>query len=500
MNSLVSKKFNSTRSYIKNPLVLPGAVPFLLTRITLPLPHRDKTPSLNIVTPLGTVAILTAKNDNPCINSAPSVACLPITSFVRQSSSEDARDDYTSYMAGASGCAFLCAVFITLTFYFLVEIVLLVPDPKDTGTGASTDDKEMQDMSGNRVGDSIIKNEVDKIEGLIAHEAKQYSLRRLNPAAFLWSFVSALFLAAAVLCLLWSIAIDYRQNGILNKSVWPYIVTEVLVGIVLPILLFISATLFCVVLTFVTSGKLELRTAVSKFIPAIQFQKGQHKDYWVIQKFFYIKLNKRNEYKARGCCYACDTSPLTWCIAILVALQLLLAISYFVDVSIAEQVTVQSCRSIDYTMYECYNQTTFNYVDCNLTVQLNLTSNNLLHCFRFLKFGTDASIIASLSQAFAFALVAATFFSHAFDALKLISRIKESRWWSILFIIASLLLLAGSIWYLLRGDVVSSRIEIIGALQFIMMSLYLLCAGILMLGTKGWELEPSDRPASPSPH
>eukprot|EP00731_Ephydatia_muelleri_P020128 Em0012g953a len=352
-----------------------------------------------------------------------------------------------------------------------------------------TNETELKDISVDHSVKDHIKTEVDKMEGLVAYEAKQYSLRRLNPAAFVWTLVSALCLACAVLCLLWSIAIDYRQNGLLNKSVWPYIVTEVLVGIVLPIFLFVAAALFSVVLTFVTSGKLELRTAISKFIPAIQFLKGQNNDYWVVQKFFYIKLDKRTSYGTRGCCYACDKSRHTWYIASLVALQLLLAISYFVDVSIAEQVTARSCQSIDYTQYECYNQTTFKYVDCNTTLQLNLTSNDLLHCFRFLKFGTDASIIASLSQAFAFALVAATFFGHAFDTLKLLSRIKETRWWSILFLVASVLLLGGSLWYLLRGDVVSARIEIIGALQFIMMALYLLCAGLLMIETKGWEME-----------
>ena len=289
--------------------------------------------------------------------------------------------------------------------------------------------------------------------------------------------------------MLWSIAIDYRRNGELNKSVWPYIVTEFLVGIVLPIFLFISAALFCIVLTYITSGKLELRTAVSKFIPAVQFQKGEKEDYWVIEKFFYIKQQKKTGYDKRGCWFACNKSRHTWYIAVLVALQLLLAISYFVDVSIAEQITVKSCGSIDYTMYECYNQTTFNYVDCNSTQQLN--SSGLLHCFRFLKFGTDASIIASLSQAFAFALVAATFFAHAFDSLKLLSRIKESRWWSILFLIASALLLGGSLWYLLKGSALSARLEIIGALQFIMMSLFLFFAGLLMIETKGWEMEPA---------
>ena len=55
-------------------------------------------------------------------------------------------------------------------------------------------------MASKQVKENIIKTEVDKIEGLISYEAKQYSLRRLNPAAFVWTFVSALFLVSAVLC------------------------------------------------------------------------------------------------------------------------------------------------------------------------------------------------------------------------------------------------------------------------------------------------------------
>ena len=299
---------------------------------------------------------------------------------------------------------------------------------------------------------------------------------------------------------LWGVAIDYRHNDDENQLAYPYILSEILVGIVLPIFLFCFAAVQSVVLSYVTYGQMDVRSTVSRFIPMVQFQRGKYYDYWSIVDSFYFPQDKKFIGDRRATIWnACDKNRHTWCLATLVSLQLLLAISYFVDVNIAEQITVKSCSHVDSAVYQCFEHGSFNFVDCNDTTSGGGGgmgySGKALSCFRFLKFGRDISVIGSLAQSFAFAMATAVFFGHTFGFIKLLNRVKQSRWWGLMIVTVSFALFIIAVLVLIKGDVLLPRVEVITTLQCIMVAAFILIAGILALEGKWWEKVPlSPRP------
>ena len=288
---------------------------------------------------------------------------------------------------------------------------------------------------------------------------------------------------------LWGVAIDYRHKDDEYQEVYPFILSEVLVGILLPSLLFCFAAMQSIVISYVTYGKMDMRRAVSKFIPVVQFHRGKYYDYWSIVDFFYFPQDKKFTGDREATTWsACDKNRHTWFFATLVSLQLLLAISYFVDVNIAEQITVKSCSHVDSGVYQCFEHSTFDFVDCNNTNDKGYS--NALNCFRFLKFGRDISVIGSLSQSFAFAMVTAVFFGHTFCFIKLLNHVKQSRWWGVVIVGVSFAVFVIAVFVLFKGNVLLPRVEIITTLQCIMVAAFILIAGILALEGKWWEKDP----------
>eukprot|EP00731_Ephydatia_muelleri_P020131 Em0012g956a len=320
---------------------------------------------------------------------------------------------------------------------------------------------------------------IDELDGAAVYKAVNVYVRQLDAAASIVTFFGWLFLMCAILCY-------YRHSDDEYREMYPYILSEILVGILLPIFLFCFAAVHSVVISYVTYGKMDMRSAVSKFIPVVQFQRGTKYDYWSIVDFFYFPQNKKSSEDREVTIWSArDKNRHTWCFATLVSLQLLLAISYFVDVNIAEQITVKSCGNVDSGMYQCFEHGSFNFVDCNDT-----NSSKALSCFRFLKFGKDISVIGSLSQSFAFAMVTAVFFGHTFGFIKLLNHVKQSRWWGLIIVAVSFALFVIAVLVLFKGNVLLPRVEVITTLQCIMIAAFILIAGILALEGKWWEKVP----------
>lgn len=287
-----------------------------------------------------------------------------------------------------------------------------------------------------------------------------------------------------------------------------FVGVEILAGLALPTFLFVGGTLLAVVLDFITFGHLDPHQGLTRFIPgAIKYEKGSKNDYWVIEDTFYFKLKKhdkldglardqdKNELAKYTCFHSCDKNLATWHLATVVALSMLLAISYFVDITIDQAVTAGSCRDVPRT-FECFNVSTLAHVDCRTNV-----TGVALYCFRFLQFGVDQDIIAALSQAFAFYLLTVQAFVKTFSVVKVFLHVKPTRFWGALFLIVGVVLLIGMvilsiIW--IRGYVSPSvvaiiRLNVINLAQFVMICLLLINTGALLLEGGWWERNPAPR-------
>ena len=307
---------------------------------------------------------------------------------------------------------------------------------------------------------------------------------------------------------LWSIAIAFDHSRRTDKTVSAFVGVEILAALALPTFLFVGGSLLAVVLDFITFGHLDPHQGLTRFIPgAIKYEKGRKNDYWVIEDTFYFKLKKhdkldglardqdKNELAKYTCFYSCDKNLATWHLATVVALSMLLAISYFVDITIDQAVTAGSCRDVPRT-FECFNVSTLAHVDCR-----NDLTGVALYCFRFLQFGVDQDIIAALSQAFAFYLLTVQAFVKTFSVVKVFLHVKPTKFWGALFLIVGVILLIAMvivsiIW--IRGYVSPSvvaiiRLNVINLAQFVMICLLLINTGALLLEGGWWERNPAPR-------
>lgn len=277
----------------------------------------------------------------------------------------------------------------------------------------------------------------------------------------------------------------FRQQQV---SITNFIIVELLVALGLPILLFTSAILMANVLDFVTFGAVDFRKALPRFLHSVQFKKGEKSDYWVIEDTFYFSLSKRSPEDRidHGVCFSCYPNLATWILVAIVGLSLNLAVSYFFNITLDMQISVNSCNDprID-TTFSCFNSSTLVYVDC-----VQNTNVVLIHCFKFHRFGVDVDLIQSLATTYAFYLVTVSIFGKLFLVMKVFLHLSKRRIWGVFMVLfGSLLLLLSMalivVWlsgYISAALGELSRLNVISLAQFVMVSLFVVLVGMLMTG------------------
>ena len=307
--------------------------------------------------------------------------------------------------------------------------------------------------------------------------------------------------------MLWAIAVGYNRSRRVNVSVTPFVVVELLVAVIFPILLYISGILMAIVLDYITYGALDGREALPRILRNVKLEKGAKSDFWIIVNSFYFELPKcentdtgscpepeQMPKKPSGACHSCYSNRATWLLIIISGMSISLAVSYFVDITLDTQVTVNACNDtrIDRD-FSCFNASTLVFVDC-----VNDVDSELLHCFKFYEFGVDVDIVTSIAASFAFYLVAVTTISNIFLAMKIFLHLYHSNLWGYFFIFAGIFLLVGVIaviviWangYIsaLTGEL--PRLNIINLAQMLNISLLVILVGVLIVSCKWVEMGP----------
>ena len=209
---------------------------------------------------------------------------------------------------------------------------------------------------------------------------------------------------------------------------------EFLSGFLLPLLLILASILLAIILDFVTIGRIDTRKGIKRFLSSVIFEEGKDFDYWVIEERFYFKLHKRDKHlkHKHGLWYSCDKTLSMWLLTGIIALSVLICFSFFVDITVVEEKTLSSCPD-DAGLYNCFNRTSFNFVDCaDDKVKQNV---ELVHCFRFLRFGEDTSLICSLTQTYIFYLIIVVIFGRVFTTVKTLLHLYRTRLWGVAFLV-----------------------------------------------------------------
>ena len=266
---------------------------------------------------------------------------------------------------------------------------------------------------------------------------------------------------------LWAVALGYYHTNRVEKQLSAFFLVEFLAGFLLPLLLFISSVLLAIVVEYVTIGRVDARKRIKRFLPTVVFEEGVESDYWVIEERFYFKLRRRDKHltKNHGFWYSCDKSLSTWLLTGIVALSLLLSFSYFVDISVVEEETRSSCP-VNAVEYDCFNRTSFNFVDCGDNEESERVE--LIHCFRFLRFAVDTNLITSFAQAFAFYLATVAVFGRVFSAVKTLLHLHRTRLWGMLFLVLGSTTFIITIIFLAIEDRFQIQVNVLSVLQVIL--------------------------------
>jgi hypothetical protein len=452
--------------------------------------------------------------------------------------------EWTYWLAGSTGVALLWALLTVLAMLFVVE-VLRDKQKRDLETlrskHKSSNEVQMVEMGGGSREGPVeekttdedagvrrkrlsgvdepdqLKGAVREMEGRLAKEAgvprrhlpdwdehdhveveKDYigayrvrewhgkALRHLGLEGSLVFFFCLLTLILSLESLLWAVALSCYHTNRLEKHISVFVLVEFLAGILLPLLLFLSSVLLAIVLDYVTIGHVDARKRIKRFLPSVTFEEGKKNDYWVIEDRFYFKLEKRDEHLTHkhSLLYSCDKTLSTWLLTGIVALSILLCFSYFVDVTVVEEETLSSCPN-DTGAYDCFNRSTFAFVDCADPVAMNQVE--LVHCFRFLRFAVDTSLITSFAQSFAFYLATVAIFGRVFSAVKTLLHIHRTRAWGVVFLAVGGAGIVVTAVFLGIEDRFQIQVNFLSVLQVCMACLFIVLVGVLVLAGDWYE-------------
>ena len=281
------------------------------------------------------------------------------------------------------------------------------------------------------------------------------------------------------------LAFDYQNQP--KPVVWPFIVTECIVGLVCPILLFIGGIFLGVVVGFVTAGQVDPKLTMTSVLPAVQLEVGklvktlQKKTFWVIADQFYMPIRDPCG-ETTDLRHAIDPTCSTWLLIILSGLAVILATSFFVDQNVVEALTIPIQEIMERSdiciNYDCFAEVTYDFVNC--TPGSDLNNYNFLHCFRFYRLGADVDLISTLGITAGFFLATVHFFRLIFVVANVLMHIRQSKLWGILISIGGVIIFIGALVVLFSPHFVAIHLDVIKVGQFFILSIYCFSIGILL--------------------
>jgi len=298
-----------------------------------------------------------------------------------------------------------------------------------------------------------------------------------------------LFIFAFCFVVIWGITLSYDFGFGDENVIWPYIVVEVIVGLVFPLLIFIGIVLFAIVMDYVTVGRIDARKAVHTVLPSVELVKANNNEYWSVKNTFYFLIRETPTNKRSSSCTSLfEFSRATIYFIIVIGLSFGVTTSYFMNRTIVEQVNTREC--MEDLHFDCFVRSDgdWRYVDC--ADNETLAQFSFIHCYTFLRFGVDNNPIASLAESFAFYLAMVGFFGQAFGVVKILLRLRPSRLWGIWFVVVGLVVVGLSIYLMASPEAaISIHRDVIGCFQIFMMGLYLVVIGALLVEAGLWERE-----------
>ena len=270
-----------------------------------------------------------------------------------------------------------------------------------------------------------------------------------------------------------------------TTQLWPFIVTELIMGLTCPLLACIGGALFSIASTYIMAGQVDMRIIIHRMLPSVMLQQETTEGsmYWVIAYHFYIKL-KEPTGEAGTLSHAVDRNMSTWILAIISALAVVLSVSSFINRSFVQTLTVpitEFLKKSDICLtYSCFTPVTFEHlnVNCSEVKLVDLANINSVHCFKFIPLSSE--IIANLSISVGFYIAVVNFLQAIFVVATVIHVEKSHIVWGIAFFFTGILAIIGAMVYILLPRSVPIQFDVILAGQILLVAIYLVLIGILL--------------------
>ena len=282
------------------------------------------------------------------------------------------------------------------------------------------------------------------------------------------------------------LVIAYNNPSQKTAKLWPFIITELIMGLACPILACIGFALLSIVGTYIIDEQVDLRIIVNHMLPSVVLKEDTSERpslYWVIVQHFHTKLEPKG--KADTLLHAVDRNKSTWILAIISALAVVLSVSSFINRSIVETLTVPVTEFLEESdiclTYSCFTPVAFHHlnVNCSEVTLEDLGNIGIVHCFKFIPL--SSAIIANLSISVGFYLAVVGFLKAIFVAATVLHvHEKGITVWGALLIIAGVLPLIGAVVYIFLPHFVNIRLDVILAGQIVLVAIYLVLIGFLL--------------------
>ena len=171
--------------------------------------------------------------------------------------------------------------------------------------------------------------------------------------------------------MIWCVAIAYNNARTPNKTAELYILVDILLGILTPLLLIVAGGTGSVFIMYITRGHIDPRDIIAKLL-GIKLEKpeGDEDECWIIHDEFHFKLSDHdattisNVAKNKGITFgdSISTSCSTWVLAAIVSISFLLSMSYFIDRTVITSQTLQDLPDRSVGEVDCFLSNSFLYI------------------------------------------------------------------------------------------------------------------------------------------
>lgn len=347
---------------------------------------------------------------------------------------------------------------------------------------------------------------IDKIDNmaLTAHAQQQVHLEK-----FTWKSATMLLIALALLnaalvfgklmckhllritmqsfLLLFAVflglTVSSNFNNILLSSAALYIIVELVLGIIVPLMLIISALVAGSVARMITNNKVHPERLIPGFLTFLSFQSGKNYSYWVIVDTFYFRVKNREaenssfESRAKLHRHKFTESLATWCIVIVIGITFTLAISYFVSETMVEVDNYRNCKAASRSEEaSCFIQPSLRNVNC--TENPSMIGNII--CYKFLIIGGASDLVQASIQSLFLYIACDKFLTVLFQLVKALLNLRKTMFWALLIMGIGIVLVVMSAVALILTSVVVINFSILQLLQLLIISCDISLAGVLL--------------------